>query len=267
MAHFFRDQQIKNSTIDEESLKQLVAVLENRKTALNARVSPERVDAESGILTYVIRFDNKGYRVDSLGELLRYFHQAKELERIFFNIDTGESLNSNKQVGAFIELGLDAKDPNRCFLAVTSNDGDWVDASISTIQDVIAKCKNKNGWVRTAWMQLAVQVVGVALIFFLSLWIAGKISPKLAIENSFIITFLFLLLMLSNVWTFLNQKILFLVNGLFPNIEFYRPRRNRMHWLMQRIVGTIIIAAAIFAMGKLASVLGDILSSFVRKGS
>jgi hypothetical protein len=68
------------------------------------------------------------------------------------------------------------------------------------------------------------------------------------------------------VWPFLNQQILFFVNGLSPNIEFYRPRKNRMHWLAQRIVGTIILAVAVYAIGKLASLLGDVLGGFVRKG-
>jgi hypothetical protein len=266
MAHFFRDQQVKNSTFDEDSLRQIVAVLENRNAVLNARVPPDKTVEQTGYVTYVIRFDNKGYRLASLAELLGYFHLAKEVERVFFNIDTGESLSSGKQIGAFVELGLDTRDPNRCLLAVTSNDGEWVDASMAAVQEVLARCKNKNGWVRTAWMQMAVQILGVSLGFVFCLWIAGKIAPKLAIENSFVITFLFLLLMFSNVWLFLNQRIFFFVNGLFPNIEFYRPRKNRMHWLMQRIVGTMILAVALYVIGKLASLLGDILSGFVRKG-
>src|SRR6266478_273987 len=121
MAQFFRDQQITNSTIDEDQLRQIVAVLENRRTALNARIAPTEANTKTGSLSFVIRFDNKGYRLTSLSDLLRYFHQAKEVERVFFNIDTIESAASNRALGAFLELGLDAKDPNRCLLAVTSD--------------------------------------------------------------------------------------------------------------------------------------------------
>jgi hypothetical protein len=265
MAHFFRDQQLKNSTFDEDSIRQIAAVLQDRNAVLNARVPENRVRDEAGMLSYVIRFDNKGYRLVSLDELLRHFNQAEEVERVFFNIDTGDSLGSGKQIGTFVQVGLDARDWNRCLLEVTSNDGEWVDATIAALQEVLARRKNRNGWVRTAWMQMAVQLVGVSLGFVICLWVAAQIAPKLAVENAFIITFLFLLLMFSNVWLFLNQRILFFVNGLFPNIEFYRPRKNRMHWLMQRVVGTIIIAVAVYLVTKLASVLGDVLSGFIRK--
>ena len=266
MAHFLRDQLLTNLTLDEDDLKQIVAALEIREVALNAHVKPEDQAKKSGVLTYIIRFDNKGYRVDSLKDLLRHFHQAKDVERIFFNIDTGESLASNKQLGAYLEIGLDTRDPSRCFLAVTSNDSDWVDASISAIQDVVAKCKNRNGWVRTIWTPLAVQVFGVALGFFLSLWIAEKIAPKLAIENAFIITFLFLLLILSNVWAFLNQKILLSINGLFPNLKFYRSRKDRVHWLIQGIVISITFAIGVYALNWIVFFVGNLLGGLVRKG-
>ena len=265
MANFYRDQQLANLTIDEDDLKQLVAVLELRKAALNAHVKVEERGRKDGVLTYVIRFDNKGYRVDSLTDLLRHFHQAKEVERIFFNIDTGESLGSNKQLGTYLEIGLDKRDPNRCFFAVTSNDSDWVDASVSAIQDAVSKCKNKNGWARTTWTLLAVQIIGVAVGFFVSLWIAGNIAPKLAIENSFIITFLFLLLMFSNIWAFLNQRILLLVNGLFPNIQFYRARKDRIHWLIQGIVVAIAGVVTLFVLGWFISSVGNLVSHFIRK--
>jgi hypothetical protein len=265
MAHFLRDQQITNSTVDEDSLRQIAASLENRKQALNAHIPPTDVSGKEGLLSYVIRFDNKGYRLFSIEEVLRYFHQAKEVERIVFNIDTGESLASNRSVGTYLELQLDTKEPNRCYVVVTSNEGDWVDASISAIQDVIVKCKNKNGWVRTAWTQLTVQVIGVALGFILSLWISAKIAPKLAIQNSFVITFLFMLLMFSNVWMFLSQRILFFVNGLFPNINFCRPRKDRMHWLMKTIVGGLALAVGLYAIGWLAFLLGDVLHGLVPK--
>jgi hypothetical protein len=265
MAHFLRDQQLTNLTLDEGDLRRIIEALETRKTALNAHVKPEDQTNKGGVLTYVIRFDNKGYRVDSVKELLQHFHQAKEVERIFFNIDTGESLASNKQLGSYLEIGLDTRDPNRCFLAVTSNDSDWVDASVSAIQDVIVKCRNRNGWVRTIWTPLTVQVFGAALGFFLSLWITEKIAPKLVIENAFIITFLFLLLIFSNVWAFLNEKILLLIYGLFPNLKFYRSRKDRVHWLIQAIVASITIAIAVYALNWIVFFVGHFLESLVRK--
>ena len=266
MAYLLRDQHIANLSVDEDSLRQINAVFESCEKAINTDVPENDNTGKRAFLTYIIRFDNKGYRVFSLEYLLRYFHQAKHVERVIFTVETGESLRSGRQLGTFLELRLDEKDPNNCLLTVTSNDGDWVDSSFSAVQDVLVKCGNMNGWARTAWTQLGVQIVGVTLAFILSLWAAVKISPKLAIENSFIISFLFVLLIFSNTWTYLNQKIISFINALFPNLKFYRPRKDRVHWFMQAIVGGIALAVMLYILSWVFSYGGDILGSLVNKG-
>ncbi len=265
MAHYLRDERVTNLSINADNLAQLSAVFADRASALNANVPENDDTGKKAFLTYIIRFDNKGYRVFSLEDLLRYFHLAKEVERVLFTVETGESLRSNRQIGTYLELRLDEKDPNTCFLAVTSDDKDWVDASFSAVQDVLIKCKNRNGWARTAWTHFGVQIVGVTLGFILSLWAAAKIAPRLAIENSFIFAFLFVLLIFSNTWTYLNQRILWVLNAVFPNMKFYRPDKERLHWLMQAIVGGIVFAVVIYILGQAFSFLLDVLSSFVRK--
>lgn len=265
MAHFLRDRYVTNLSVDEDSLRQINAVFENRERAINADVPETDNTGLKAFRNYVIRFDNKGFRVFSVEDLLRYFHQAKEVERVIFTIDTGESLRSGRQMGTFMELRLDEKDPNSCVLTVTSNNGDWVESSFSAVQDVMVKYEKRNGWVRTAWTQFAVQIVGVILGFVLSLWAAMKISPKLAIENSFVITFLFLLLIFSNTWMYLNQKTISLLNGFFPNLKFYRPRKDRVHWLMQAIIGGVALAVMLYILSWLFSYVGNILGSLLKK--
>ncbi len=267
MAHFLRDQHVTNLSVDEDSLRQINAVFESRERAINADVPEDDNTGKRAFLAYIIRFDNKGYRVFSVEDLLRYFHQAKEVERVIFTVETGESLRSGRQLGTFLELRLDERDPNGCSLTVTSNNGDWVDSSFSAVQDVLVKCENKNGWVRTAWTQLAVQIIGVTLGFVLSLWAAVKISPKLAIQNSFVISFLFVLLIFSNTWTHLNQKVISFIYAHFPNLKFYRPRRDRMHWLMRAIIGGIALAVMLYILSWAFSYVGDILGSLVNKGA
>ena len=266
MAHFLRDQQITNVTVDEDAIRQISGALQAREATMNVGVPQDNASVNRALLTYVIRFDNKGYRVFSLDDLLRYFHLAKAVERIVFTLETGESWRSNRLVGAYSELRLDVRDPNLCLLTVTSNDSDWVDACFSGIHDVLVKCKNKNGWVRTAWTQFAVQIIGVIVGFVLSLWAATKIAPRLAVENAFIITFLFLLLIFSNTWMFLNQRILIFVNGLFPNVKFYRARKDRIHWFMQAVIGGIALAITLYLLNRLFIYIGDILGGLVRTG-
>jgi hypothetical protein len=265
VAHYLRDERITNLSINADNLSQLSVVFVDRACALNAKVPENDDTGKIAFLTYIIRFDNKGYRVFSREDLLRYFHLAKEVERVLITVETGESLRSNRLSGTYLELRLDEKDPNTCFLTVTSDDKDWVDASFSAVQDILIKCKNRNGWARSALTHFGVQIVGVTLGFILSLWAAAKIAPRLAIENSFIFAFLFVLLIFSNIWNYLNQRVLWVFNSVFPNMKFYRPDKERLHWLMQAIVGGIVFAVVMYTLGQAFSFLSDVLGSFMRK--
>lgn len=267
MAVFLRDERVTNLSINADNLAQLSAVFSDRAGVLNTNVPANDETGKKAFLTYIIRFDNKGYRVFSLEDLLRYFQLAKKIERVIFTVETGQSLRSNRQIGAFVELRLDAKDPNACLLTVTSDNKDFVDASFSAIHDVLNKCKNRNGWARSAWTHFGVQIVGVTLGFILSLWAAVRIAPRLAIENSSLFVFLFVLFIFSNIWTYLNQRILWVLGAAFPNMKFYRPDKERLHWLMQAIVGGIVFAIVIYTLGQALSFLLDVLSSFLRRSS
>ncbi len=265
MAHFLRDQQISNVSLTEDSLVQIGSAFKDRAAMLNANVPDDDGGDKKAFLTYIIRFDNKGYRVFSIEDLLMYFHQAKSVERVLFTVETGESLRSSRQIGTLMELRLDEKDPNTSSLTVTSDDKDWVDASFAAVQDTLAKCHSRNGWVRTAWTVFIVQLVGVTLGFILSLWAAAKIAPKLSIENSLIFSFLFVLLVFSNTWTYLNQLILRAMNSAFPNIKFVRRDKDRLHWLLQAVVGGVVGAAVLYVLVQTAAFLVDILGALVSK--
>lgn len=267
MAHYLRDERVTNLSINADHLAQLSAVFADRAKALNANVPENDDTGRKAFLAYIIRFDNKGYRVFSLEDLQRYFYQAKEVERVLFTVETGECLRSNRQIGTYLELRLDEKDQNNCFIAVTSDDKDWVDASFSAVQDVLTKCKNRNSWARTTWTQFGVRIIGVTLGFILSLWAAAKIAPRLIIENSFIFAFLFVLLVFSNTWTYLSQRVLWVLSTFFPNMKFYRPGKERLHWLMQVVVGGIVAAVVLYMLGLAFSFLLDVFGSFVRKGA
>lgn len=265
MAHFLRDQQIANVSITEENLTQLSALFSERLGTLKDSLTEADLPDRRAILTYIIRFDNKGYRVFSIDDLLKYFRLAKSVERILLTIETADSLSSNRATGTLLELRLDEKDPNSSFLTVTSDDKDWVDASFAAVEDGLAKYKNRNQWVRSAWTAFGVQLVGITLGFILSLWAAAKITPKLAIDNAFVFAFLFVLLIFSNTWTYLNHLLLRLLNTAFPNIKFLRRDKERLHWLLQAIVSGIVGAAVLYAIGQAVAFLLEMLSILVSK--
>lgn len=169
MAYFLRDQQISNITVTEDLLTQVSAIFEGRWQQLNNSNNREQTPEKEMFISYIIRFDNKGYRVFTLDDLLKYFRQGNIIERILFTIESSESIRLSRSIGTVMELRLDKIDPNTCFLMVTADDGDWVDASFSAIYDVLVKFKNHNSFARSEWTRLGVQIIGVTLGFMLSL--------------------------------------------------------------------------------------------------
>lgn len=268
MSHFLRDQLLNNLTIHEDSLIHINTIFNAR--GLTAKSNIEELDehgCRKAFLTYIIRFDNKGYRVFSLEELLSYFNNAKNVERVIYTLEDAESLRTNRSTGTFLELRLDAQDQNMCLLNATSDDKDWVESSISSLNEALEKYKNKNGWFRTNWTQFAVQIFGVLIGFVFSIWGALKIAPKVSIDSAFLIMFILLFLIFSNVWTFVYQKILSYINLIFPNIKFVRQNKYALHWIQQLVIGTFLISIMIFLLNKGFSFFADILASFLNKTS
>lgn len=267
MARFLRDEQFSNVTLTEERLTQLHDVFDARRHTMPEELLPAQNNQIKVFFSYIIRFDNKGYRVFSIGDLLAHFRQADYIERVIFTIESKESMRSARAVGSFMELRFDEKEPTNCFLQVSSDDGDWVDASLSAVKERTNRFKNRNGWAKSAWSELAIQIGGVFTGFLLSLWAAVRMSPLIAIENSFFITFLFALLMFSNLWAYLNRVVLNFVRAVFPSIKFYRPDRDRWHWLLQSVVGGIVVAIVLLLLAYLLSYVGRTLGElFMENG-
>lgn len=264
MANFLRDQYVINISVDLNLLKQINTLFARRLKIINDAPQNTVTPNKTASISYIIRFDGKGYRIHSFEELLRYFEQANKIEHIIFTLETGESAHSNRQVGSCLELRLDNVNTNGSVLLVTSDDENWLDASFSATQDVLTKCKTKNGWMRTSWTSLITQIIGIVINFFVSLWIASNVSSKLSIQNSFIICFLFILLIFSNTWDYLSRKILSSIHNLFPNLKFYRPNRDNSHWLTQAIVGGIALAFALWVLNLMFLYISSVLNGFIK---
>lgn len=263
MARYLRDQHIKNISVDVDAISHISAVFEERYSQLQAELSETSPQGNNAFFTYIIRFDNKGYRVFSLDELKLYFNQARHVERIIFTVESGDAISSNRNTGAYVELCLDTQEPARCVLASSSDNKDWVEASFAAVHEALAKYKTRNGLARTQWTGLGVQVLGVAIGFIISLWLSFKIAPYLKIDNPFIIAFLFILLLFSNIWGYLNQIILNAIARLFPNIEFIRPTKSRLNWMLQTIVGSAAFGLVLYLLNSASSFLLSFLSNLL----
>ncbi len=260
MAQFLRDAYLKNVRVTEDTLSQLNEVFINRgKPLIDAATHQKNADKKP-YLTFIIRFDGKGYRLFSLEELIRYFKRADEVERIVITIETPESLRSNRIIGEHLDIRFDKAEENNCCISVTADDSDWVDASYSAVTEIVNKHKTRNGWARSGWSTLTIQLLGVIAGFSLSLWAASRISPSLSIENAFVITFFFALLIFSNTWGYINTIVLSMVHRIFPNIQFYRPDKDRINWLLQALIGGVATAFMLYIFGLLFTFIGEFLS-------
>jgi hypothetical protein len=96
MPHFLRDEYLKNLTVDEQTLSRISQVFYAR--GLNMPADPQHGEAQGPdrFLSYIIRFDNKGYRVFDLQSLLNYFRQANYVERIIFTVESLASVRSKR---------------------------------------------------------------------------------------------------------------------------------------------------------------------------
>lgn len=264
MARFLRDVRVSNISITEDVVKQLTEVFAARALPLQQATDARENEDGKLFLTFILRFDDKGYRFFSLDELLSHFQRAKNIERLVMTVETGTSLKTNRSVGEHLELRLDKNEPNNNILSVTSDNSDWVDASYAAVQEVLSKCKTRHGWARSVWSTLGIQLLGVIAGFGLSVWAAARISEKLPIQNSFIIVFLFALLIFSNTWTYLNSVVLRYVHNVFPNIQFYRSDKDRTDWFMQAVIGGIAATFAAYLLSGLFSYIGDFLAGLTK---
>lgn len=267
MASFLRDQSVHNISVDSDALTQIDGIFAERFAQLQAELSKVQITPKQAFFTYIIRFDGKGYRVFSREELLRYYELAHSVERVIFTVESGDALATNRIQGAFLELCLDAGDPIRCLLISSSDNKDWAEASFAAVYEVLSKHRTKHGIAQSQWTNLGVQLLGVVAGFTFSLWLALEIAPNLRIENAFVISFLFILLLFSNIWGYLNQALLRFITNTFPNIEFVRPSKASLHWLLQTFVGTASFGAAVYLLVKAVGFLSKFISGFISVGA
>lgn len=264
MAKFLRDEFIYDVSLTEDTLIQLSESFAARGAPLLEIANNSGEDKKQPFLTFVLRFDNKGYKFFSIDDLLHHFRRAEKIERVIITLETDESISSNRMLGDYLELRLDRHNNDNSFVQVSSDRQDWVDASFSSVSEVLGRCSNKHGWARSTWSTLIIQLLGVVSGFGISLWAASKLSESLEIDNAFIITFLFVLLLFSNAWGYANQALLRFVHSVYPIIHFYRPDKDRKNWLLQGVIAGVAATCTAYLLGGLLGYVGDFINELVK---
>lgn len=261
MSQYLRDESLRNIDLDEESIRKInESILEIAKQT-NATIQKDQTD-KLLICSYVIRFDNKGFRLYDLETIMKYFQDARYIERFIFLLESAESIRTYRLSGNSVELKFDGKDINNCSLVVQSDDNNWVDATFWKLKERLSRYKNKNFIIRNKWTPIFIQLLGVTVGFLVSLWVAVKLSPRLQIENSLAFAFVITFLLFSNIWTFLYAGIGRIIDYFWPNISFKKIKG--IHWLLRALLSTMFVSIFLFLLGRMALYLTQLLKSLIK---
>ena len=264
MAFFLRDKQVLNVEVDEVRLRQFIQLFQGFHATVTAGMTPEQAAAE-WFLSYIIRFDEKGYRVFTQTEVVDLFNQAHTVERVVVTLDSRESLSSNRQTGTWAELKVDAFSPGNSWLQVTSDHRGNVDAAFCAVEEALESSKTWFRFVRTGPARFAIQLVAIIITFAASLWGASVIASSLTVQNAFPLAFLFVFVLLSNAWTFVHPWALRRLDRLFPNIYFKRANREPWTWLWQALVASVVFAVLTALALVMFNYIASSLSPFLLK--
>ena len=148
MAKFLRDEQLSNITITREAIMQIVEVLATHGLTMPEYDANVPNDQQDVYIFYTIRFDQKGYQVGNMTQLLSYFEQATDVERIIFELASGDSRGTTRVSGSYLDLTLQKDNQVHSFLTVSSDNEGWVTAAFADVKEVLTRHKNRHAFVR-----------------------------------------------------------------------------------------------------------------------
>lgn len=265
MAIYLRDEQVSNLTITPDTIANVTDILSAYLKTMPEHLQKKDDEGPNAFLSITIRFDQKGYRVFDKEQLLQIFSQATEVERVVFELISGKALRTNRIMGSYLDLRLDKDENAPYFLTVSSENEDWMNGAFSAVKEELQKFRNRNSLIRNAWVELLIQLLGLFVGFIVSLWGASKIAPNLTIENSFLISFLLILFVFSNLWGPIKNILKRVLHKVFPKIKFYRPDKERLDWLKQAVIGGIVVAASLYVLNIAFRYVGKMLGVLVGK--
>lgn len=229
MGDYLRDKRLTFLTIDHAQLLELNQELH----AILGRAN-QVAGANQAVISYVLRYDGMGIIRKNFEEIERPFNRAKNVERVVFQFYSDEHDISK---GKRIQIYLDARDLQNCFLVVSDDDEEWVDSIFSRIMNLLLKQKNGNWLAHSSGVELLIQLVGVLCGFFLCIIVANAAAPSFNARYSFFIVFIGLFLIFSNLWTYLLILIGKARTHFWPYISF---KKEPIGIIGQAVIGFIL---------------------------
>ncbi|WP_152681919.1 hypothetical protein [Chromobacterium subtsugae] len=234
MAFYLQDQAIQFITIDEDAISQIQGVFQRRLDILSRELTNEKIH-----LTYIIRFDGKGYKLFDPIELKQYFREARSIERIVFTIESQLALDSARKVGTYLELYLNSNNANNSGLIASSHDHtEWAENSFNGASILLRKFRNLNYIIHNPLSGLVIRLASLFILFAISILLTAKIPLNPHLENGKLFSFLLIFLTFSNIYTYINKQGHWLISQQFPIIKFLNNKQKTIHWLAQAAIWT-----------------------------
>ena len=89
---------------------------------------------------------------------------------------------------------------------------------------------------------------------------AARLGNLLTVENSILLSFLFVFLLLANLWGYTQKRVFAWIASSFPSIEFNRGGKKYIHWLMQAVIGAGLLYVLGMVFDKITPWLADLLT-------
>ncbi len=240
MPSFLRDVLVRNVVVNDDAIRELHAIFIERVTAHNQATQG---DDQKLNPIYVVRFDGRGYRTFSAEEAWSFYKNADSVERLVLQAESPIGIRTNHMIGGQIEIRLDADRKGNSHIIVGGESKDWVEATFSALETQLIRRRNlATALIRTPWTILVLQLLGILVGILVALWLATLSAPFVqGVEYPRAVSFAFWFLVYSNLWTYLQQQALDVIDTMFPNVRLSRSGDP----LIQTVLRKSIEAAAV----------------------
>lgn len=259
--------------MNESTLTQINDFLEGIRASSNKqwpdleqRLRENRdVPDDALLIDYVIRFDNKGFKVFDFSTLLRHYREAGGVEKIYFGLSSLKSKRTNQQFGKSIEVCVNAFNDQECKLIVQDDDLTWVDSNFLITKEIIGRFKNFYWLIRSDWTRVIVHFLGLVITLSGSWFLAGQFFPISVSASSFYFSFALFLILFSNISTFVYPAVLKIIDHLFPNIVFLEKRKMFYYQLLTALVSAVFLYVCAVSFNKVIYLIGKFAQSFINR--
>lgn len=196
---------------------------------------------------YSITYDKEErIRTYSLGDFLKKFHDSEKIWYVGFEFKDSRDL---KNIFINIYYQQNMTPTLRSNVLVESTDRELVLMIPEMLRGLISKVPNKHIWCHHWVFEAVVQLLAVITMFAFSYFLHKKFVDLIKIESTAPYVFIAILIIFSNLWTYLSRIIFNTFHRLYPVVEIInKPKGKVLPVIFLGIVTSAIASAVIYCI-------------------